>query len=421
MSARRLPLAVTLILVAAVATFAPAEPPAEPAQQPDYLAEVTGNDVYVRAGASSNYYPVSKLNAGNRITVVGQEGEWLAIEPPDGCYSLISETYVDTGDGAEGVVNGNNVRVYAGSLLTAKMYAIQLKLSRGAEVSILGREENGYYRIIPPAGAKLWMHSTYVERVPAALLELEAASQGELPAENDIAAEQPVDAPTGAAVPLTGEPEVPSPAEVEAQIADYRQQIKEIDAELKAELAKPLFRRELAPILERFAPLVEQETDAFARAYARTRSTQIADMIEIIGAVQQVRNLGDQVKSARQEAMTARANIRPTALTIKEGFDAEGELRFSAVYDSPAGPQRYRLVDPAVSPVRTLGYVEIPRDTEFDVEAFVGRRVAVRAREVKYQTGEVNPIAIYVAADIVALDPPSPTNADPANVVVEHP
>ncbi|MFQ5495759.1 MAG: SH3 domain-containing protein, partial [Phycisphaerae bacterium] len=53
-------------------------------------AEVTAADVYVRSGPSANHYPVDKVKAGARVTVVGQMGDWLEILPIDTAYSFIS-------------------------------------------------------------------------------------------------------------------------------------------------------------------------------------------------------------------------------------------------------------------------------------------------------------------------------------------
>jgi uncharacterized protein YgiM (DUF1202 family) len=36
----------------------------------------------VRKGAGSNYDPVGRLDNGTRLTVVGEEGNWLKISKP---------------------------------------------------------------------------------------------------------------------------------------------------------------------------------------------------------------------------------------------------------------------------------------------------------------------------------------------------
>lgn len=398
--------AIVLTLVWALGAMA-APPAGQPTEDTGYTGELSGNNVYVRSGPSTNYYPVTKLQAGDRVRVIGQEDNWLAIVPPEACYSLIADTYVDAGDGVHGVVNGDNVRVRAGSLLQPNQYyASQAKLSKGAVVDILGHagefgvDRQGYYKIVPPAGVKLWISGQYVERVPEALLKLEAAGKEALLTTESAApaAKSRTDAPG------TAGPEGPGLAAVKARIKEYRARIEQLDADLKAELAKPLLRRDLQPIIGRFTPLANQNIDEFTAVYAATRIAQIGDMIETIEAVVRVRQLGEQVKTDRKAALTARANIRPTAPLIEEGFDAEGELRYSAIYDSPVGPQRFRLVDPSSAVPRTIGYVEVPADSDIDVTDYMGRFVGVRAREINLQAGGVDPIPIYTAAELVALE-----------------
>ena len=130
------------------------------------LGEVTGNDVYVRSGPSLNHYPVCKLDAGGRVTIVGEQGDWYEIEPPSDTFSYISSDFVDTPDDRTGVVNGNNVRVRAGSSLVKHKYTVQTKLSKGTEVSILGRNPDGFLQIVPPEGVTLWISKEFVAEVP---------------------------------------------------------------------------------------------------------------------------------------------------------------------------------------------------------------------------------------------------------------
>ena len=84
--------------------------------------EVNNDNVYVRSGDSLNHYTICKLNAGRRVKIVAERGDWYEILPPEDAFSLISGDYVDSADGKHGVVNGNNVRVRTGSSLNDNKY-----------------------------------------------------------------------------------------------------------------------------------------------------------------------------------------------------------------------------------------------------------------------------------------------------------
>ena len=68
--------------------------------------------------------------------------------------------------------------------------------------------------------------------------------------------------------------------------------------------------------------------------------------------------------------------------------------------------QRFRLIDPTSESDRTIGYVEIPPDSGLNAEGYLGRYVGVRASAQRVQTGGVNPVPIYIARELILLEPP---------------
>lgn len=403
---------------------------AERAPFDPFIGKVTVATVNVRSGPSTNYYVVTRLKTDALIKVVGEEHGWLEIIPPPGCFSLISADYVDRDGDGDGVVNADNVRVRAGSLLSDDLYRVQLKLSRGASVRVIDQGQEGYLKIEPPEGATLWVSREYIERVPNALPDAALTAAGVVaPAAGPApAGSSPVDAHRPDVVadrPSATEPAGPaagivatapkaagaaSPAQepkaeiIAADAGEHRRQLEVLDAELEEEMSKPLERRNFATLLPRYRQLAEQEADDYTQAYARVRVRQIESAQDMVEGLRTVQQLREGVRDVRKTALAGRTAVRSQPVRIDGGFDAEGELRPSALYDSPVGPQRYRLVDPAVVPPRTLGYVEIPPELRIDVSDFLGRRVGVRARERILQTGDVDPISVYVAAELVVLD-----------------
>jgi hypothetical protein len=170
-----------LAAVTAVATFAPAfvraDPPAAPVStaagdfQP-YVGEVTGDDVYVRSGPTEGFYATSKLNKGDRVTVVGVRGvdsdNYLKIVPPDGSFCYVAKSYVELvpGSTSAGKVTRSDLIVRAGSTLNNKMNTMLMKLDAGDAVQLLGTQDDGkYFKIAPPPGAYLYVKKSFVSPV----------------------------------------------------------------------------------------------------------------------------------------------------------------------------------------------------------------------------------------------------------------
>lgn len=417
-------LAIAVVGILSVCGLAAAEEATQSAFEP-YIGEVMTETLNVRSGPSTNYYVVTRIHRGGHVRVVGEESGWLAVVPPKGCFSLIAAEYVDRGDGVSGVVNGDKVRVRAGSDLSPHNYAVQVKLNRGALVKVLGEADEQYLKIEPPAKTTLWVSDEFIRRAPGGATKAELAVAESFdnapgydtatPASETATDSKPAEVETksGSAVadakpepkpkpkPKTEEPAI----EVTTVSAEeYRHKLEVTDAKLKDEMARPLMHRDFSVLLPAYRELVDQKVDEYVRAYAEVRIKQLEDADDMIASLRNVRQLREDIRTVRKTALAERANLRPPPVEVGGGFDAEGELWPSALYDSPVGPRRYRLVDPTATPPRTLGYVEIPPESSINANDYLGRRVGVRAREHILQTGNVNPIAIYVAAELVVLD-----------------
>ena len=174
--------------------------PAPQSQPTIKVGEVTGTNVYVRSGPSTNYYPVLRLNTGTRVLIIDRRPAWIGIAPPKGAYSLVAKQYVDPDGADKGLINGDRVWVRAGGALSEATYAKQTRLDKGASVTILG-ETDEHYRIVPPKGAKLWISADYIR-----MLERQAAHTVD-------------ESPTGEAgsMPLRGPNRLPLAARAPAQ------------------------------------------------------------------------------------------------------------------------------------------------------------------------------------------------------------
>ena len=389
-----------------------------PSTQPGlpYTAEITGSAVQVRSGSSTNHYPVAILNKGARVTVVAVEHEWLGIVPPEGCFSLIKDTYLDRGrDPSIGIVNGDRVNVRVGSTMSSQKYAVQLQLSKGTRVLLTGESDEGFLRIVPPEGAKVWISSQYarpvtgaapVPQTQVAVAPAPAAPQTR-PAVAEPSAGAPiVKAPASQPVVVTRRVEPPSmpPAEWEARSKELRSRLETLEARYRHELGKPMFTRDLSPLLERYRSLADQKVDEYTRYFAQSRITQIEELAASIDSVRKAYDLRGTVDDERGRFASERDKLKTVHIRTEEKFAARGELRESAIYTSPVGPRRLRLIDPSLDTTRTVCYVEIPRDSSIDVNQYLGRVVGVRAKTKRLKTDSIDPVPILVAEELVLLE-----------------
>jgi uncharacterized protein YraI len=132
-----------------------------------YVGEITGTELNIRSGPGMNYYGCGKISSPAKVVVVGQKFSWSQILPPPGSFSWIFKQYVQTdiNKPGVGVVSGDNVRVYAGADDREPMVSdsVQLTVSKGLKVRIMGAAVGDYYKIVPPEGASLWTSSQYIK------------------------------------------------------------------------------------------------------------------------------------------------------------------------------------------------------------------------------------------------------------------
>ena len=378
-----------------------------------WVAEVNGDNVYVRSGPSTNHYPMLKLNAGTKVTIVGREAPWYEIQPPAGAQSLIHENYVDTVNDKDGVVNGDNVRVRAVSNLPEfgnRRSTVQTKLSKGAAVTILGKTDDGFLRIAPPAGVTLWVHEDFIAQLPPGTPTTPAEQMDStlIPGSQDgheltvgeTSQQDTLETPKS---PLTA-----------LDVTPQRKELEAIDVDARAELAKPVTERNFKPLRARYQVLAQQEKDTFAREYAEKRVRQMTYLAEVADSSRRMHNLIEDVENQRREFIEARANLPAAVPPIPGGFDAQGEVRISAAYPPGAQPERYRLVDPNSTGGLTIGYLELPPGSKISAGDFIGRYVGVRASARKRLHGaSTDIIPVYVVSELVALRPAASTETTP--------
>ena len=293
-----------------------------------YMAEITGDNLYVRSGPGTNFYDCSKLNKGDKVKVVGKQFSWARIVPPPGSFSWISMQYVsiDLDNPAFGTVTGDRVRVYAGSDDVKPLHSttLQGKLDRGDKVKLLGEQMDDYYKISPPSFAYLWVSADFTKPIETVVIETP-------PTVETTTVE------TTTVEPNNVVPEVvPEPLSPEVMLQRYRALQKQVEIER----AKPIDQQNFTNIKKALIEIAENEAAGKAARYAAYVLKQI-DAYELVLLVdREVQLQNEQLKKIKEGI----DKIRTTRLEEFEDlgrFAAIGMLQTFATY----GPGHYRITN----------------------------------------------------------------------------
>ncbi len=208
--------------------------------------------------------------------------------------------------------------------------------------------------------------------------------------------------------PSSGEPTAPSkplpedPADKPAAlpVATAEAQLAAVEADLNAEMSKPIAEQALEPLIGRYEEIAARAEERVPAEYAKIRIEQLRGLIEVRKTRTSLAEDGENLSAFRTNLQSERMKIlrlRQEKMLAK--FDFEGELRQS--YAFAPEKRRYRLVDPQTQ--TTVAYIDVPRDVIENVEHMIGRMVGIRVSGQRYSTSARVPIA--VAASITDLTP----------------
>lgn len=297
----------------------------ESSQKFPFVAEITGNDVYIRSGPGTNYYHCGKLFKGDRVQVVGQQDGWSLVTPPAGSFSWIPMQYISINleDPTMGVITGDGVRVYAGSDFVEPMHSTswqwQALLKRGDKVKLLLEEKDEYYKIAPPSGSCVWVSSQYVKRATEVL-------EQERPR-----AIVPVPVPTDPCQPTLESP----PIEVQ-----MHEQFKELQKQVETERAKPLAEQSYANIKKALTEIAKNEQAGKVVRYAEFVLAQIERFELALAVAKTVKAQNEELqKIAKQIDETQAAKLEQVKDIGK--FSVIGRLQEYRTY----GDGHYKIVD----------------------------------------------------------------------------
>jgi uncharacterized protein YgiM (DUF1202 family) len=311
--------------------------PSQPAPEANnikfpYVGEITGTEINIRSGPGMNFYSCSKINAPARVVVVDQKYSWAKVLPPPGSFSWIFRQSVqtDSNNPGVGVVNGDNVRVYAGSdeLEPMRSDSVQISLSTGQKVRIIGEPVGDYYKIAPPEGTTLWTTSQYIKYIRSA-------------DEIDIKIPQSEDANTTKPEMIIEQVEVKS-----QQLEQYYTLRKQLDDEK----AKPLEQQDYTKIKAEAEALIADANSGNAGDYAK----YLLKDIQRCEIAKESKGVVESQKTELQQAITeAEKEHQEKLQNIPDigKYAIMGTFKQSLIYEGQPGGQRFLIVDDGNNPI----------------------------------------------------------------------
>jgi hypothetical protein len=414
--------------------------PAVAEQAFPYKAYITADDTYVRSGPGESHYPTGKLKAGAKVEVYRHDpGGWYAIRPPEGSFSWVGSRFVKPTRNGLGEITGERVAVRVGSQLSEKRDAVQVRVTRGEIVEVLGTEQTGtgrqagtWWKIGPPSGEFRWVHGSEVDSSPPgsgaskAGKELPSLTAATKPAEPvstkppetkpadkwTPAAGNPTASPPGpvAATPVAATPVAPvapspsgqetprvPPAALRQRTSEeFQKEMDDINTELSIMLAEEPSAWKCEELGRRARALQDQAQSAVERGNARMLVNRIAQSEDVkrrylaMNATATETNRKVRLAADRSRAAGTVALSPGSA----ERFDGVGRL--TRVLPPKLGAPRYALVDEQGA---VKSYVSPAPGVS--MQFYLGRQVGING--VRGYVAEQN-AELLTAKHVTALD-----------------
>ncbi|MCP4710103.1 MAG: SH3 domain-containing protein [Planctomycetes bacterium] len=375
-----------------------------------YIGRITGNLVNIRSGPAEVYYPVGRLEPDQTIVVVEEKFEnWARIEPTPQCFSYIDKTFVKLvglapKEGAQadqqqaemteaeltakvgsqtllGQVNGNQVRVWAGSINVvppANACEVQTRLNFGDEVRIISARDD-FYKIECPPGCYFWVALSFIEAVqPATQDNIDTIERQEQQATEEKAqAQQQLD-----------------------QVSKDREEYQSLAGMLTTEMAKPMGERVYQPIRERLNKLTESTQSISIKKTCEIFSQQLTRCETGLNlwklSHQQDQQLQDTLAKINKDKQKVELLVGANPLGAKnpDGIVVKGMLEKSAVFTAENKNQRFLVLDDD----NRIAYYAVSAINGLDLSRYVGKKVSMLG-QAQYDT--VTRIRILRVTNIV--------------------
>jgi uncharacterized protein YgiM (DUF1202 family) len=301
-----------------------------------YTAVVTDDDVPIRSGPGTNYYICGKLKKGDKVNVVNSKFSWSCIVPPPGSLSWIQMRYVsiDPDNPAVGIVNADGIRVYAGSEFKEPIHSdhLQLRLDRGEKVKFIGKQKGDYYKIVPPAGAYLWVSTKYTKQVVAQPVKVPRT----------VVTTPPVDIKTDTKTDTNTDTKMLIPTKISGESENLKAYYA-LEKIIQAERAKPLNEQNYANIKKALAVIAGNKEAGKAARYAEFSIRQIKSFELAMDIAKEVQLQNEELQKTKEGIEKARAT-RLSQVEALGKYAVIGKLETSSILSSEA-VKYYRIVD----------------------------------------------------------------------------
>lgn len=123
-----------------------------------FTGKIKARKVRLRASADLEARVVKELNKQDLLVVVGEKGDFYAVEPPAGSKAYVFRSFV-----LDGIVEGNRVNVRLEPSLDAPVIG---HLNNGDRIDgTLSSLNNKWFEIAPPQGTRFYVAKEYVESI----------------------------------------------------------------------------------------------------------------------------------------------------------------------------------------------------------------------------------------------------------------
>ena len=357
-----------------------------------HIALVTGDNVYVRAGNGTSHYKCGKLNAGQKVTVVGSEYGWSKILPPQGSFSWISKDFVKLEEGNDkiGTVTNDTVRVWAGSndYDPLRSIGLQTKLNKGDIVQRIGPETSGYYKIVPPTGAYLWISNQFIKYF-GPVTRAQTRSNLEETIGKTI---------TEPAVPSVDKMQDPISAKTQTS-AEFKRlnQCRELGKLIEVERKKPAEKQNFSKIKVSIEEIIKDPEAGKAKLYAEYLSNLVG-RFELAVIAKDALLKQDYELAAATEKIKERLAAELKNIPVESQFTVTGTLKSSQIFTADSGIQRYLIVSDTG---KVICYA-IPADTvvEKNVKQSINKKVTLAGEVIQ------NPYSAITLVSFSEINPP---------------